>query len=282
MLAYLFPGQGSQVRGMGGELFNEFTSITHIADEILDYSIKELCLQDPQQQLNQTQFTQPALFTVNALYYLKHLQTHQQSPDFAAGHSLGEYNALFAAGVFDFATGLQLVKKRGELMSQASGGGMAAVIGLPLTEVQNILTSNQLKNVATANHNSLTQIVISGPASDIEQAKNIFTKLPGVNFILLKVSGAFHSPLMASAAETFSLSLAAINFSVPTLPVLANIDAHAYHPAVTSSNLTRQITHTVRWTNTIQYLLRFPDIILTEMGPGNVLTNLTRRIKANQ
>jgi malonyl CoA-acyl carrier protein transacylase len=282
MLAYLFPGQGSQVRGMGGELFNEFTSITHIADEILDYSIKELCLQDPQQQLNQTQFTQPALFTVNALYYLKHLQTHQQSPDFAAGHSLGEYNALFAAGVFDFATGLQLVKKRGELMSQASGGGMAAVIGLPLTEVQNILTSNQLKNVATANHNSLTQIVISGPASDIEQAKNIFTKLPGVNFIILKVSGAFHSPLMASAAETFSLSLAAINFFVPTLPVLANIDAHAYHPAVTSSNLTRQITHTVRWTNTIQYLLRFPDIILTEMGPGNVLTNLTRRIKANQ
>src|SRR5205823_13876450 len=126
MLAYIFPGQGSQTRGMGGNLFDDFPELTAQADAILGYSIKKLCLEDPNQELNQTQFTQPALFVVNALTFLK----KNQKPDYVAGHSLGEYNALFAAEVFDFATGLNLVKKRGELMSEAKNGGMAAVIGL--------------------------------------------------------------------------------------------------------------------------------------------------------
>ena len=130
MLAYVFPGQGSQVVGMGKDLFDEFKEYVDAADEILGYSIKELCLEDPNGVLGLTQYTQPALYVVNALTYLKEVKTTGVKPDFVAGHSLGEYDALFAAGVFDFATGLKLVQKRGELMSQAKGGGMAAVLGL--------------------------------------------------------------------------------------------------------------------------------------------------------
>src|SRR5437764_7507813 len=121
MTVFLFPGQGSQRRGMGNPLFDEFKEVTARADEVLGYSIKELCLQDPHQQLSQTQFTQPALYVVNALSYLKKMKETGQAPDYVAGHSLGEYSALFAAGAFDFETGLRLVKKRGELMSQAIG-----------------------------------------------------------------------------------------------------------------------------------------------------------------
>src|SRR6516162_2607290 len=135
MTAFLFPGQGSQRKGMGSTLFEEFQEVTARADEILGYSIKELCLHDPHQQLGQTQFTQPALYVVNALSYLKKMKDGSKVPTYLAGHSLGEYNALFAAGVFDFETGLRLVKKRGELMSQATGGGMAAVIGFTMAQV---------------------------------------------------------------------------------------------------------------------------------------------------
>jgi malonyl CoA-acyl carrier protein transacylase len=130
MPAYIFPGQGSQAKGMGKELFSQFPEITAKADEILGYSITTLCVEDPDQRLNQTQYTQPALYTVNALFYFNKLRQIGTPPSFVAGHSLGEYNALLAADVFDFGTGLKLVKKRGELMSQASGGAMAAVIGL--------------------------------------------------------------------------------------------------------------------------------------------------------
>src|SRR5436305_5494221 len=167
MTVFLFPGQGSQRIGMGNTLFDEFKAITARADEILGYSIKELCLQDPHQQLGQTQFTQPALYVVNALSYLKKMKEAGQAPAYVSGHSLGEYNALFAAGAFDFETGLQLVKKRGELMSQATGGGMAAVIGFTLEQVDQILKEYGLTSIDIANYNTPTQIVLAGLKADI-------------------------------------------------------------------------------------------------------------------
>src|ERR1700722_298171 len=130
MTTYMFPGQGSQVRGMGSTLFTEFQDYVQKADHILGYSIEKLCLEDPDNLLNKTEYTQPALFTVSALSYIKKLKETNTAPQYVIGHSLGEYNALFAAEVFDFETGLKLVQKRGALMSKASGGGMAAIVGL--------------------------------------------------------------------------------------------------------------------------------------------------------
>ena len=163
MKTYMFPGQGSQARGMGGSLFDEFPELTDKADKILGYSIKELCLEDPRKELKNTQFTQPALYVVNALSYYKRIQETGETPDYVAGHSLGEFNALLAAECFDFETGLKLVKKRGELMSQATDGAMAAILNANREQVETLLKENGFKNVDIANYNAPLQIVISGP-----------------------------------------------------------------------------------------------------------------------
>ncbi|VVC77178.1 Polyketide biosynthesis malonyl CoA-acyl carrier protein transacylase PksC [Aquicella siphonis] len=280
MLAYLFPGQGSQVRGMGGDLFDEFPDHVALADDILGYSIKKLCLQDPDQQLNQTQYTQPALYVVNALSYFKQLKMDGPRPDFVCGHSLGEYNALLAAKVFDFGTGLKLVKMRGELMSRVRDGGMTAVLGLTITEIQNLLHQHGLHSIFIANYNTHTQIVISGPQKDLNHACSIFRENTSASCIPLKVSGAFHSPYMSEAQQQFSEFLEEFQFHVPAVPVIANLNASPYHPAVIRTNLSAQITHTVKWTSIIDYLLTHKGITLKEIGPGQVLSGLLASIKA--
>lgn len=163
MKVYVFPGQGSQSKGMGQGLFDKYPELTSKADKILGYSIKKLCLEDPDENLRYTQYTQPAIYTVNALMYLNKIAKTGEKPSFVVGHSLGEYNALYAAGVIDFETGLKIVKKRGELMSRAKGGGMAAVIGLREEEVRDVLKENGIESIDIANINSCSQIVISGP-----------------------------------------------------------------------------------------------------------------------
>jgi malonyl CoA-acyl carrier protein transacylase len=279
MLAYLFPGQGSQARGMGKELFALFEDYTNQANDILGYSIQSLCTEDVQQQLNQTQYTQPAMYVINALMYLKKiLIDKEEKPDYVAGHSLGEYNALFAAGVFDFTTGLTLVKKRGELMSQAQGGGMAAVLGLSHLELTQILQDNELDTITVANYNSYKQLVISGLKSDIERTQSILTKISKGSFISLAVSGAFHSPYMQGAQKEFATFLQDFAFATPSLPVIANVNAMPYHPSISKSNLINQITCSVRWTDTIEYLQKKPGLIFKEVGPGSVLSGLIRKI----
>lgn len=282
MIAYLFPGQGSQSRGMGNSLFEQFPNYTEEADAVLGYSIKALCIEDQQNQLQKTQYTQPALYVVNALTYLKILTDTQQKPDYVAGHSLGEYSALFAAGVFDFATGLKLVKKRGELMSQAQNGAMAAVIGLQWQELTQILEEQNLSTITIANYNTYQQLVISGPQADIERARTFLLSRTGVHFILLPVSGAFHSPYMLEAQHTFSAFLNDFKLATPCIPVIANVNAGLYHPAITKTNLINQITHPVRWTNTIEYLQTKHDMNFQEIGPGKVLSGLVNRIKNKQ
>jgi malonyl CoA-acyl carrier protein transacylase len=151
MKTYMFPGQGSQARGMGGSLFDEFPELTAKADEVLGYSIKALCLEDPGRELNKTQFTQPALYVVNALSYYKRLKDSGETPDYVIGHSLGEYNALLAAECFDFETGLKLVKKRGELMSQATDGAMAAIVNASREQIAAVLKEKGFDKVDIAN-----------------------------------------------------------------------------------------------------------------------------------
>lgn len=282
MHAYIFPGQGSQKPGMGKGLFEQFSDYTAQADAVLGYSIQELCLEDASQRLNNTQYTQPALYVVNALSYLNALAQGQPKPDYVAGHSLGEYNALFAAGVFDFATGLMLVKKRGELMSQVQGGGMAAVLGMQEDELLTTLQDNNLPAISIANYNSYQQLVISGPKADIERAQTVFARLPHVSLILLSVSGAFHSSYMLDAQQAFADFLHPVRFAIPAIPVIANVNAAPYHPAVIKANLINQITQPVFWTKTIEYLQTKPEICFQEIGPGTVLSGLLRRINNKQ
>lgn len=281
MITYIFPGQGSQAKGMGERVFDKFPSLIKAADEILGYSIATLCTEDPHNQLSQTQYTQPALYVVNALSYLDKI-TAAQKPDYVAGHSLGEYNALFAAEVFDFSTGLKLVKKRGELMSQAQLGAMAAVIGLEVDKIKSLLDQHDLTQVSIANYNSYTQTVISGNSQEIEQAKKLCEKAQAKMVIPLKVSGAFHSKLMQPAQDEFTIFLQQFNFATPTLPIIANISAKPYKTTEIARNLAQQISHSVRWTDTIEYLLAQGVNEFCEIGPGNVLTGLIKRIQSAQ
>ncbi|MCP4134816.1 MAG: ACP S-malonyltransferase [bacterium] len=278
MTTYVFPGQGSQKKGMGADLFDEFKELTAQADAILGYSIKDLCLEDPDNKLGQTQFTQPALFTVNALTYLKKIQETGQKPVYVAGHSLGEYNALFAGGAFDFETGLKMVKKRGELMSRASGGGMAAVIGLSDEQVDAILKDNGLTTISVANYNSPGQIVVAGPKEDIDNAADTFDKGGATMYIPLKVSGAFHSPYMNEAKEEFAEFLKGIEFSDLTIPVIANVTARPYKQDEIRETLGSQITSSVKWTEIIRYFMGLGETEIEEVGPGNVLAKLVKKI----
>jgi malonyl CoA-acyl carrier protein transacylase len=278
MTTYVFPGQGSQKKGMGGALFDEFKELTAQADEILGYSIKELCLNDPDLNLSFTQYTQPALFVVNALSYLKKIKEAGKKPDFLAGHSLGEYNALWAAGAFDFVTGLRLVKKRGGLMGRVTGGGMAAIIGLNSEQVEDVLNTNKLNTIAIANYNTPYQIIISGRKEDITQSKPVFKAMKCV-FIPLTVSGAFHSRYMSEAKAEFENFLNTFNFNPLTIPVIANVSARPYRNDLIKKTLAEQITNPVRWTESICYLMGQGELEYEEIGPGKVLTGLIERIK---
>ncbi|MCC5463958.1 ACP S-malonyltransferase [Pelosinus baikalensis] len=280
MITYVFPGQGSQSKGMGGTLFDEFKELTAEADVILGYSIKELCLEDVDLNLSQTQYTQPALYVVNALSYLKRIEETGIKPDFVAGHSLGEYNALFAAGAFDFATGLKLVQKRGELMSHATGSGMAAVIGLNEEQIADVLKQNNLQSIDIANYNSPTQIVISGLKTDIEHAQPIFEGIKDVKmFVTLKTSGAFHSRYMEGAKREFETFINSFEFFQLAIPVISNVHARPYKQSDIKQNIVEQITHPVKWTESIRYLMGLGEMEFKEIGSGKVLTGLVQRIK---
>ena len=169
MTAWLFPGQGSQRRGMGADLLSAFPELCATADAILGYPVAELCLEDPEGRLGQTRYAQPALFFVSALAWLAR-PDRDHGPRFLAGHSLGEYNALLAGGCFDFATGLRLVRRRGELMSEAATGGMLAVLGLDADELRALLERAGADDVDLANHNARTQLVLSGPRESLARA----------------------------------------------------------------------------------------------------------------
>lgn len=282
MKAYIFPGQGSQARGMGGDLFDAYPEMTVIADDVLGYSIKQLCLEDARDELNSTQFTQPALFVVNALSYRRRLEETGAAPDYLAGHSLGEFNALLAASCFDFATGLQLVRKRGELMSQASGGGMAAIINATKDQIEAILQDNGLSNIDLANFNAPKQIAISGAAEEIEKAAKLFNG--DMLFFPLKTSGAFHSRLMRPSQNKFKSFLKDFTLVDPQIPVIANVTARPYKDGQVAATLTKQIASSVRWTESVEYLLqlahdRGEEAEIEEIGHGNVLTKLVRTIR---
>lgn len=282
MKTYIFPGQGSQQKGMGADLFDSFEFLTKKADDILGYSIKELCQNDSKNELDQTQFTQVAIYVVNALFYYKSLETMGRKPDFVMGHSLGEFNALLAAECFSFETGLRLVKKRGELMSQARGGAMAAILNGSKSAIEDILKLNGLHNIDLANFNTGSQIVISGLSDEIVQAKTCLEK-NGMMYYPLNTSGAFHSRFMQSSRMLFETYLENFEFTDLQIPVISNVTAKPYINSEIKLLLSRQITSPVKWSESVRYLLKIADMAADEMvfeesGYKNVLTGMVRKI----
>lgn len=265
---------------MGGDLFDTFPKYTAKADDILGYSIRGLCLEDANNQLGQTQFTQPAVYTVNCLSYLEKYRS-EAPPEYVLGHSVGEYSALFVAGVVDFETGLRLVQKRGALMAEAHGGGMAAVIGLAEDKVARILEHPDLSQLAIANYNSPQQLVISGPKDEIVKAEPLFLEGGASHYRILNVSGAFHTRYMAEAGEQFAAFVREVKLSEPVLPLIANVTARPYRKGQTMQHIIDQITAPVKWTESIRYLMAkgatHKDLMELGNGKNSVVKALAMR-----
>jgi trans-AT polyketide synthase/acyltransferase/oxidoreductase domain-containing protein len=278
----VFPGQGSQFQGMGRELFDRHPAEVEEASDSLGYDLRELCLNDPERKLGQTRYTQPALFTVNTLHYLDRLDRIGKAPDVVAGHSLGEYNALLAAGVFDFATGLRLVAERGRLMSEVSGGGMAAVLGLKPRPLERAIAGKELADagIDIANYNSYDQIVLAGRREALDQAAPVLERAGARTVLPLNVSAPFHSRYMQLTAKAFRGFLSGVTLRPPQVAVIANCDAMPYRNDLVADTLVRQIASPVRWVECMEYIFRMGPAEFTELGPGTVLTKLIGQIRA--
>ena len=280
--SFLFPGQGSQSVGMGKDLYDSFEVAKRVfdqANEIIGRDLKEIIFSGPAQELTATQNTQPALFIMEAaitnIFAEKNIY-----PSFTAGHSLGEYSALYAAGVLSFEDGLKAVSKRGELMAAAGKdveGTMAAVIGLKSEKIAEVLQKVE-GVIVPANENSPEQTVISGEVEAVKMACDLMKAAGAKRAIMLPVSGAFHSPLMQRAAEEFSKVLESINFSNARCPVLTNVLAkpETEGPAL-KSLLVKQLTNPVRWVDIMNNLQKLDYGICIETGPGMVLKGLAKK-----
>jgi len=271
--AWVFPGQGSQSIGMGVDLLELSYAKEKFeqAEEILGWSVPEIC-QSEENQISRTLYTQPSMYVVESILAdLLRQRGHQ--PDLVAGHSLGEYAALYVAGVFDWLDGLRLIKRRAELMDSVAGGMMAALIGFERDQLQTQI--QQTPDVVLANDNSPAQVVISGTPAAVEA---LISQVKAKRAIPLNVSGAFHSPFMAVAAAQFQEVLESIPFNVAQVPVLSNTEpVPATDAAILKERLSRQITGTVRWREISQRLPQEGIERVVEIGPGMVLTGLIRR-----
>lgn len=271
--AWVFPGQGSQAVGMGMDLADLPQAQARFAEAeaVLGWSVAAV-IQNPDDQVSLTRYTQPCLYVIESLL-VDLLKERGQSPTVVAGHSLGEYVALYAAGVFDFATGLTLVKQRAELMAAASDGMMAALIGFDMDDLTAQLAANP--GAVLANDNNPGQVVISGTPAAVEA---VMGTVKAKRAVKLNVSGAFHSPLMAPAAETFAAVLDPIAFQDAQVPVLSNVDpTPATEGSRLKNRLMQQMTGAVRWRDISLALPGLGIDTVVEVGPGNVLTGLIKR-----
>ncbi|MFC2029520.1 ACP S-malonyltransferase [Chloroflexota bacterium] len=291
-IALLFPGQGSQEVGMGRDLAAAFPTARQLfdeADDLLGFSLSDLCFEGPKEELNDTINTQPALF-VASLAALAALQTRDLGwqPAVVAGHSLGELTALAAAGAMEFADGLHLVRERGRLMKEAgkhSPGGMAAVLKMDddtVEEACHQASDETAHPVQIANYNSPGQVVISGDEQALTRAIELLKERGGRRIIRLAVSIAAHSPLMAGAVEEFRTAVEATAMSVPTVPVLANVSAQPLTSVETiRDELVSQLTCPVRWTESVRWMIDQGVNRFVEVGPKDVLSKLVQRIDSS-
>lgn len=289
--AFLFPGQASQFVGMAKDLCERFSVAREmfvLANEVLGFDLQRICFEGPLEELTKTSITQPAILVHSAIVARILKEEKSFVPSMTAGHSLGEYSALYAAGVLEFEAALRLVKLRGELMQQAgidNPGTMAAVMGLAPEAIEAVCAevttsmSNPGQVVQCANFNSPEQTVISGSVDAVTQAMTV-AKERGAKLVKkLVVGGAFHSPLMASAREGLQKALAATTFQAAQAAVYANVTARPeQEPARLRELLNQQLTSPVRWLATIENMITDGATAFYEIGPGNVLAGLMKRI----
>ena len=282
MKAYIFPGQGAQFTGMGLDLYNSSALAQEYferANEILGFSITDIMFEGTAEQLKETKVTQPAIF-LHSVILAKVLGDSFQ-PEMVAGHSLGELSALVANGVLSFEDGLQLVSKRALAMQKAcelAPSTMAAVLGLEDLVVEE--TCAEIDGVVVAaNYNCPGQLVISGEIDAVENACKVLTEKGARRALILPVGGAFHSPMMEPAREELAAAIAATTFSAPSCPVYQNVPAKAViNPEEIKMNLMAQLTAPVKWTQSVQAMIADGGTEFIEVGPGNVLQGLLRKI----
>jgi len=286
--AFLFPGQGSQYAGMGRSLSEAFPSARAIfeqADSALGFPLSKLCFEGPEEALKQTENTQPAILTVSAAAFAV-LREQGLEPDYVAGHSLGEYSALVAAGALRFEDALRLVRRRGRYMQEAVPAGasaMAALVQLPEGALEGVLAAAAQGEVfSVANWNSPEQIVIAGHTGAVKRAVELATAAGARRAVLLPVSAAFHCALMQPARDRLAADLAATPFSDLRWPLVNNFAAEEIRSgAAARQGLIDQVSNPVRWTESVRLLARLGVSRFLEVGPGSVLSGLLRAILPN-
>jgi [acyl-carrier-protein] S-malonyltransferase len=282
MKAYIFPGQGAQFPGMGKDLYEQSEQARNLfekANEILGFRITDVMFNGSEEDLKQTSVTQPAIFLHSVI--LAKTLGDDFKPEMVAGHSLGEFSALVAAGAMSFEDGLKLVAARANAMQKAceiQPSTMAAILGLDDFTVEDIC--QQVSDVVVpANYNCPGQLVISGTIAGVDLACEKLTAAGAKRALKLNVGGAFHSPLMEAARVELEAAIVATEINVPVCPVYQNIDAKPYtDPAHIKHNLIAQLTGAVRWTQTIMHMIEDGATSFTEVGPGNVLQGLVKKV----
>ena len=287
-LAFLFPGQGSQAVGMGKALaleFGEARAAFETADQVLGVPLSRLCWEGPEDELRRTENAQPALLA-HSIAALRVIESRGYAPALVAGHSLGEYSACVAAKALSYDDALRLVRRRGELMARAGArpGTMAAILGLDREQVEKVCmrASDTEGEVVAANYNAPGQIVISGDVAAVEKACVIAKGEGAKRALMLKVSGAFHSPLMQPAAAELGAAIDQVTFLEPRCPIVSNVEAREVRSAeAVKAALKRQLTHPVLWETSMRLLLeRKPDFTI-EIGTGRVLCGLLKSLDPN-
>ena len=275
-IAYIFPGQGAQFPGMAQDLYPAHKELMEKANSLLGFRITDIMFGENEEDLKATRVTQPAIFIHSTILAM----SQEQKPDMVAGHSLGEFSALVAAGALSFEDGLKLVSLRAQAMQKCcekTPGAMAAIIKLPDNVIEDICAG--IHGVVPANYNSPGQVVISGEEAGIEEACVKFKEAGAKRALKLAVSGAFHSPLMEPAREELAKAIEATPIRAPFCPIYQNVSAlPTTDPMVIKDNLLKQLTSPVRWTQSVQNMIADGATKFVELGPGTVLQGLVKRI----